>query len=41
MDLVRQIQSQLRAELSEAIRILGESGCNSFPDIARVLMLVG
>src|SRR5713101_6498435 len=30
MDLVREIQSQLRAELSEAVRILGESGCNSF-----------
>ena len=41
MDLVREIQSQLRAELSEAIRILGESGCNSFLDVARVLMLVG
>jgi hypothetical protein len=41
MDLVREIQSQLRAELSEAICILGESGCNSFLDVARVLMLVG
>ena len=41
MDLVREIQSQLRKELSEAIRILGESGCNSFLDVARVLMLVG
>jgi len=41
MDLVREIQSQLRAELSEAIRILGESGCNSFLDVARVLVLVG
>ena len=41
MDLVREVQSQLRAELSEAIRILGESGCNSFLDVARVLMLVG
>jgi hypothetical protein len=41
MDLVREIQSQLRAELSEAIRILGDSGCNSFLDVARVLVLVG
>ena len=41
MDLVREIQSQLRAELSEAVRILGESGCNSFLDVARVLVLVG
>lgn len=39
MDLVREIQSQLRAELSRAVRILGESGCNSFLDIARVLVL--
>jgi len=41
MDLVREIQSQLRAELSEALRILGSSGCNSFLDVARVLVLVG
>src|SRR6266536_901300 len=41
MDLVREIQSQLRAELSEAIRILGESGCNSFLDVARVLVMIG
>jgi tetratricopeptide (TPR) repeat protein len=41
MDLVREIQCQLRAELSEAVRTLGESGCNSFLDVARVLMLVG
>ena len=41
LDLVREIQSQLRAELSEAVRILGESGCNSFLDVARVLVLVG
>jgi len=41
MDLVREIQSQLRAELSEAVRILGESGCNSFLDVARVLVMIG
>src|SRR5713226_8856363 len=40
MDLVREIQSQLRAELSEAVRMLGESGCNSFLDVARALVLV-
>jgi len=39
--LVREIQSQLRAELSEAVRILGESGCNSFLDVARVLVMIG
>lgn len=41
MDLVREIHSQLRPQLSEAIRILGESGCNSFLDVARVLVMVG
>lgn len=41
MDLVREIQYKLRAELSEAVRILGESGCNSFLDVARVRLLVG
>jgi hypothetical protein len=41
MDLVREIQCQLRAELSEAVRTLGESGCNSFLDVARVLVLAG
>lgn len=41
MDLVREIQSQLRAELSQAVRILGESGCNSLLDVARVLVLAG
>ena len=41
MDLVREIQSQLKAELSEAIRILDESGCNSFLDVARVLVMSG
>jgi hypothetical protein len=41
MDLLREIQCQLRAELSEAVRILGESGCNSFLDVARVLVLIG
>ncbi len=41
MDLIREIQSQLRAELSLAVRILGESGCNSFLDVARVLVLAG
>lgn len=40
MDLVRESQSQLRAELSEAVRMLGESGCNSFLDVARALVLV-
>lgn len=41
MDLVREIRCQLKAELSEAVRILGESGCNSFLDVARVLVLAG
>ncbi len=41
VDLVREIQSQLRAELAEAVRILGESGCNSFLDVARVLVMIG
>src|SRR5712691_10090090 len=41
MDLVREIQSQLRSELSEAVHILGELGCNSFLNVARVLVLVG
>ena len=41
IDVVRTIQSQLSAELSEAVRILGESGCNSFLDVARVLVLAG
>jgi tetratricopeptide (TPR) repeat protein len=40
LDLVREIQSQLGVELSEAIRILGESGCNSFLDVARVLVMI-
>ena len=39
IDLVPAIQ--LRAELSQAVRILGESGCNSFLDVARVLVLAG
>ena len=33
MDQVREIQSQLRRELSEAVRILSGSGCNSFLDL--------
>ena len=41
MDTVPEIQSQLRVELSQAVRILGESGCNSFLDVARVLVLAG
>jgi hypothetical protein len=41
MDRVREIQSQLRAELSEAFRILDQSGCNGFLDVARVLVMVG
>ncbi|MGH9959987.1 MAG: hypothetical protein ACREBC_23165 [Pyrinomonadaceae bacterium] len=41
MDIVPEIQSQLRVELSQAVRILGESGCNSFLDVARVLVLAG
>jgi hypothetical protein len=40
MDLVREIQAQLRPELSEAVRILSESGCNSFLDVARVLVTI-
>lgn len=39
-DLVREIQSRLRTELSEAIRILGESACNGFLDVARVLVMI-
>jgi hypothetical protein len=41
MDLVREVQAQLRPELSEAVRILSESGCNSFLDVARVLVTIG
>jgi len=41
IDRVREIQSQLGPELSEAVRILGESGCNSFLDVARVLVMIG
>ena len=41
MDLVAQIQAQLCAELSDAVCILGESGCNGFLDVARVLVMVG
>ena len=41
MDRVGEIQSQLRPELSEAVRILSESGCNSFLDVARVFVLIG
>ena len=41
MDLVREIHAQLRPQLSEAVRILGESGCNSFLGVVRVLVMVG
>ncbi len=41
MDRVREIQSQVGPELSEAIRILRESGCNSFLDVSRVLVMIG
>ena len=41
MDRVREIQCQLGPELSEAVRILRESGCNSFLDVARVLAMIG
>lgn len=37
IDRVREIQSQLGPELSEAIRILSESGCKGFLDVARAL----
>lgn len=41
IDRVREIHSQLGPELSEAVRILRESGCNSFLDVARVLVMIG
>jgi len=41
MDRVREIQSHLGPELSEAVRILSESGCKDFLDVARVLVMVG
>ena len=41
MDRVGEIQYQLGPELSEAVRILSESGCDSFLDVARALVIIG
>jgi len=40
MDRVREIQTQLRRELSEPIGILVEAGCNGFLDVARAMVMI-
>jgi len=41
IDRVREIQSQLGPELSDAVDILRESGCKGFLDVARALVISG
>jgi len=40
VDQVREVQTQLRKELSESIGILGKSGCNGFLDVTRALVMI-